>query len=256
MTPHPKTLRFFVLVFVLSAPFWLYGAWLDRAILPGLPASAGMAICPALAGCWLIMRSDGANALKAFLRRTIDCRKMRPWAWLVALGTMPLVMILSGLFQLAIGIDLPPAVINPGQTLALFALFFIAATTEELGWSGYAAAPLVRAHGLIVAGLMIGLVSVLWHLIPLLQIGRSWDWIAWWALGTLARRKILLWLFIRGCGSVFSASLFHAMSNLSWMLFPVMGSHFDPMSAAIIQTVLATVVLGHSARGRRAGDAG
>ncbi len=55
---------------------------------------------------------------------------------------------------------------------------------------------------------------------------------------------------MRGGRRVVAASLFHTMSNVSWMLFPVMGSHYDPMVTAVILAVLATIVVG------KAGNAG
>ncbi|MEM1045259.1 MAG: CPBP family glutamic-type intramembrane protease [Pseudomonadota bacterium] len=250
MTSGPHPYRFFGLLFLLSIPFWLLGALGASDLLPGLPISAIMAVCPAIAGGLLIWHAGGSAPLTAFLRRAGDCAKMRPWAWGVALGTMPIVMVLSAAFLVFSGMVLPPPEIDPLQVLALFALFFVAATAEELGWTGYATRPLVEAHGFLRASLIIASVSVVWHVIPLLQVGRGWEWIAWWALGTSSRRVIIVWLYVRGGESVFSASLFHAMSNLSWMLFPVMGSHYDPISTALILVIFAVVAVSLKARKR------
>jgi hypothetical protein len=41
---------------------------------------------------------------------------------------------------------------------------------------------------------------------------------------------------------VFAASLFHAMCNLSWMLFPSYGSHYDPRIVAPIIAGAAAIV--------------
>lgn len=243
MTPRRTPLAFFALAFLLSVPFWFAGAAVGIELLPGLPASAFMVICPALAGGLLTLRAEGRAAMKAFFREAVDFGRMRPWAWPVALATMPLALTLSGAFLLATGKTLPALDIDASRTLALFAVFLLAATAEELGWTGYATRPLLESRGIVMAGLVIGAVSVLWHLAPLVTVGRSWSWIAWWALGTVSRRVIIVWLYARGGRSVFSASLFHAMSNLSWMLFPHMGSHYDPASAAIITTAIAAVVV-------------
>ncbi|WP_421724337.1 type II CAAX prenyl endopeptidase Rce1 family protein [Bauldia sp.] len=253
MTSGPRPFVFFGLLFLLSVPFWLFGALIGDALLPGLPVSALMVVAPAIAAGLLVWRAGGAAELTAFLRRAGDFRGMRPWVWLVAFGTMPAVMVLSGVILVAVGAPPPAPQIGLTQTVALFALFFVSATAEELGWTAYATRPLVKAHGLIVAGLIIGLVSVVWHVIPLLQVDRSWDWIAWWALGTLARRMIIVWLYVRGGERVFSASLFHAMNNVSWMLFPIMGSHYDPASTALILVVLAAFILARSGNTRAFG---
>ncbi len=233
----------FGLVVLLSLPFWLYGALVDGELLPGLPVSSVMVVCPAIAAGLLAYRSGGAAALIALCKRATDFTRMRPWAWLVAFGTMPLVMTLSAVVLLASGENLPAPEISLTQLLGLMALFLVAATLEELGWTAYATGNLVRQHGLIAAALIVGAVAVVWHLIPLLQVDRAWDWIAWWAIGTTARRLIIVWLYIRGGESVFSASLFHAMNNVSWMAFPVMGSHYDPMSTALILCLLTAPIL-------------
>lgn len=235
--------QFFALVFLLSLPFWLYGALVDGQLLPGLPVSSVMVVCPALAAAILLFRDGGKAALGNLLRQAVDFRQMRAWAWPVAVGTMPLVMALSALFLLATGTPLPAPEISPIQLAGLLALFLVAATLEELGWTAYATGKLVREHGLLSAALIVAGVAIVWHLIPLLQVDRAWDWIGWWALGTAARRLIIVWLYVRGGQSVFSASLFHAMNNVSWMAFPVLGSHYDPISTAIILCLLAAPIV-------------
>lgn len=230
-------------MFLVSAPFWVLGALSDDMLLPGLPLSALMVVCPIMIAAILVSRNGGRSALWTFLAQAMDVRKMRPWAWIAALGTMPLVMVLSGGLQTASGTDLPSMEFEVGQALVLFAVFFLAATAEELGWTGFATSPLLKARGILGAGLIIGLAAVAWHVFPLLQAERSWDWIAWWALGTTSRRILIVWIYARGGRSVFGASLFHAMSNLTWMLFPVMGSHYDPMTTALVLMTFAVVIL-------------
>ncbi len=226
--------RFFALVFALSLPFWGFGLLIPEEMLPGLPVSALMVVVPSTAAAILVWRDGTPGALRSFLLRSLDWRAMPSWAWLVALGTMPLVMALSAAWLVVTGADLPASQFDLLQILVLLGVFILAATAEELGWSGYASDPLLARHGLLAAGTIIGLVTVAWHVIPLLQAGRTWEWIAWWSLGAIARRLIILWLYMRGGRSVFATSLFHAMSNVAWMSFPVMGSHYDPASVAVI----------------------
>ena len=239
----PAVLKFFSLIFFVSAPFWALGALSDDLLLPGLPLSALMVVCPVMIAAVLVLRDGGRSALWKFLAQSMDVHKMRHWAWIAALGTMPLVMVLSGGLQIASGTDLPPMEFEVGQALVLFAVFFLAATAEELGWTGFATRPLLKAHGILGAGLIIGLAAVVWHVLPLLQADRTWGWIAWWALGTIARRVLIVWVYARGGQSVFGSSLFHAMSNLTWMLFPVMGSHYDPRITALVLMTFAIVIL-------------
>lgn len=239
----PRPYALFVLAFALSLPFWVFGFFVDRQLLPGLPASALMVLAPVAAAGLLVFRNGGAPSLARLLGASFDWRRMKPWACVVAVATMPFVMALSGAWLVATGQDLPPVEICPADLALLFILFFVAATAEEIGWTGYASRPLVYSHGLFLAGAILGCVVVLWHVLPLIQAGRSWDWIAWWALGTFARRFIILAIYFRGGGSVFAASLFHAMNNVSWMAFPVLGSHYYPPSVSVISACFAMAVL-------------
>lgn len=235
--------RYFGAVFLFSIPFWTFGAIADFEFLPGLPVSALMIICPVTVAGVFVFRGRGVNGLNAFLWRAVDFRRLKSWAWFFVMLTMPAVMLLSALWQSAFGEGLPPFEIDPLQVLALFCLFLIAATAEELGWTGFAAPPLIKSFGIVRAGLIIGVLAALWHILPLLQADRAWSWIAWWFVGTIARRVLIVWIYERGGQSVFGASLFHAMSNLSWMMFPVMGSHYDPMVTACVMALVTTLVL-------------
>lgn len=185
---HIYPSKFFGLIFLLSIPFWLFGAFISSDLLPGLPVSSSMVVCPMIAGAFLVWRTDGANALSNFFGRAVDFVDMRLWVWLVAAGTMPLAMLFSGLILIGSGRSLPAPEVELGQAVTLFALFLIAATTEELGWTGYVTQHLVEKRGLFVTGLIIGCVAATWHVIPLLQAGRGNHWIAWWAIGTIFRR--------------------------------------------------------------------
>lgn len=237
---HVYPLRFLLLVFLLSLPFWLFGAFVSSEILPGLPVSSLMVVCPTITGAFLVWQAGGIGALRSFFVSAFDL-DIRLWVWLVAFATMPIVTALSGVTLLVLGESLPAPDFNLVQLLALFCLFMVAATAEELGWTAYLTPPLVRKYGLLIAGIIIGVVAVVWHVIPLLQADRETSWIAWWAIGTMCRRILIVWLYVKGGQKVFAISLFHAMNNVSWMMFPVLGSHYDPATIAII--LLAPVLL-------------
>ena len=121
--------------------------------------------------------------------------------------------------------------------------FFIAAIGEELGWSGYAIDPLQNRYGALGGALILGIVWAVWHFIPLLSVQRSLVWIAWWSLGTVALRVIITWLYNNTGRSLFMAAIFHAMINLTWQLYPINGSYYDPRVTSLIITGVALVVI-------------
>jgi hypothetical protein len=140
------------------------------------------------------------------------------------------------------GVPVPAPQFDGLTTIVLFLVFFVAALGEELGWSGYAIDPMQARWGALTASIMLGLVWAALHYIPLLQVGRSAAWIAWWSLGTVAMRVVMVWLYNNTGRSVFAMTLFHAMANLAWQLFPVQGSYFDPRIHGLIFAVIAAVV--------------
>ena len=164
--------------------------------------------------------------------------------WLVpVLLLMPTVSIaVYGLIR-STGMPMPTAQIHLGAALLLFAAFFVGALGEELGWSGYALEPMQARWGALGASLRLGLVGVLWHLTPLLTIGRSLTWIAWWCLYALTFRIFTAWLYNNTGKSVFAAALFHATLNLAYALFPIYGSHFDMRFGGLVMTGTALVVV-------------
>jgi len=239
----PKPFAFFGLVFLLSVPFWLLGSATGASLLPGLPIAALMALCPVLAAVILTWRS-GARTL---LARALDLRRIgaASW-WAVLLLTVPAVSAACVLVMRAEGVAVPEPQIALVPTLALGALFLAGALCEELGWSGYAIDPLQARCGALRASLILGAVWAVWHFIPLLQAHRSPAWIAWWTLGTVATRVQMVWLLNRTGRSVFGQALFHAAANLSWQLFPVQGSFWDPRvyGPLMALTAIAMVVTG------------
>ena len=121
--------------------------------------------------------------------------------------------------------------------------FFAGAFLEELGWSSYVIDPMQNRLGALLASVLVGLVWSAFHYVALLQAHRSLEWIAWWSLWTVALRVIIVWLYNNTCKSVFAAALFHTTINVTWQLFPIRGSFFDPHVTGLITAILAAAVV-------------
>jgi uncharacterized protein len=239
-------LTFFVLTFALSIPFWAAGALAAGQLLPALPISALGFLCPAAAAAILVYREQGRAGKAALLKRSFDFKRIEKKAWLVPVIFLePGIMALSFMVIRLARVSIPLPQFLVWLALALFIVFFIAGMGEELGWSGYITEPLQQRFGALRASLLLGLVWPVWHFIPLLQAHRSWAFIAWWSLGTLASRVIIVWLYNNTGKSVFVAAVFHALINLTWQLFPVSGSYYDPRVTGLIAAVVAIVVVIH-----------
>lgn len=236
-------LLFVLLVFALSIPFWLVGARFRIELLPGLPLGAIMVVCPLAAAAILVARERGSAGVIAHLQRSFDYRRIAARIWyLPILLLCPAVAVLSYAVMRLLGMPLPVPQLSWTTAVALFVLFFVGAVGEELGWSGYLIDPLQERLGALWASIGLGLVWAVWHSVPLLQVGRAPDWIAWWCLGTVSLRVLHTWLYNNTGKSVFGQILFHAMNNVSWQMFPNSGSHYDPRINGLIVSAIAVLV--------------
>ena len=237
-------LAFFGLTFALTIPFWIIGGANGNALMPGLPIAALAVICPGTAALILSWRLTGVASARALLMRTIDLGRVKPKAWwLLILLFSPAAHVAAFFISRNLGTGIPNPQFNILSAVMLFAVFLIFAVTEEMGWTGFALDPIQARVGAIPAGLLIGAIWAVWHYPALLQAHRSASWIAWWTLGTISLRLFMVWLFNRTGGSVFAVVMVHATNNLSWQLFPIQGSWWDPRINGLIMGSVASIVI-------------
>ena len=241
--PIRSPLKFFLLVFTLSIPFWLAFGLSDLQLMPGLSVGVLMAFCPMAAALLLVHREGRGAGVTELLKRSFDFQRIRAKRWYI-----PILLLMAGVNVAVYGwmrwMNLPlpaPQIALPAAALMLVA-FFVGALGEELGWSGYVTEPLQQRWSALQTGLLLGFVSILWHLGPLLLMHRSPGWIGWWCLYAVAARVLIVWLYNNTGKSVFAAALFHATLNLSFMLFPVYGSYFDMRLGGVAMAITAAVV--------------
>ena len=177
------------------------------------------------------------------LGRSFDFKRVKNKNWYLAFILInPAIAVLAFGMMRAVGKSIPNPTLSLLAIFPMFVLFFISALGEEIGWTGYVTEPLQRRWGTITAGLVLGSIWAIWHFIPLVQAHRSLDWIAWWSLGTISLRMIMVWLYSHAGKSVFAAAVFHAMINLCWQLFPNNGSYYDPRVFGLITFCVAIVI--------------
>lgn len=235
--------KLFVLVFALSVPFWIAGTFSIVRLLPGLPVSALQLVCPAIAASILVHGESGSAGVLALLRRSLDYERIRAKVWyLPAVLLTPAVTVVAYGVMRWMGLPLPAPQFPILAAIGIFLASFVGALGEELGWSGYAIDPLQERSSALRAAIVLGLVWAAWHVIPLVQAGRSPAWIAWWSLHTVAGRVLLTWLYNNTGKSVFAVALYHAVSNVSWQLFPNHGSHWDPRIVGLLLAGAAAIV--------------
>jgi membrane protease YdiL (CAAX protease family) len=247
MGPHrAKVLpaRFFLLVVCLSLPFYLAGALTSFQLLPGLPVSSLILVCPVTAALILVQRESQTPGIKGLLKRSFDYKRTGARIWyLPTILLMPAIMVLSYIVQQSTGGSLPAPQISVLGALALCCALFVAALGEELGFSGYVIDPMQDRWGALGASILLGSFWALWHIVPLVEASRSPSWIAGWCVGTVAARTIIVWLYNNTGRSVFAAALFHATINITWQLFPINGSFYDPGVTGLITAAVAVIIV-------------
>ncbi len=254
MTPQPEArnapdisarsrspVRFCLLTFVLSVPFLLLGATTSLQLLPGIPVSAFAFVCPGIAAAILVYEESKSAGVRDLLKRALDYRRIRAKVWYVPLTLlMPAISLLTyGMMRLT-GTPIPVPQFSLPAALATFLAFCLAGLAEELGWSGYVIDPLQDRWGALRASVLVGVVWAVWHYVSLIQVHRSTTWIAWWSLYTVALRVLIVWLYNNTGHSVFAATVFHALSNVSSVTY---SSCFDPRVTGLIVAFVATIVV-------------
>lgn len=235
---------FFVVTFAFTIPFWVLGSLIGLQLLPGVPIDGLAFICPGVAALILAKKENGWLEAMALLKRAFDFNRIKAKIWYAPiLLIMPFVMALSYLLLRLTGVQVPAPDITITPTVTLSILFFIGAAGEEVGWSGYATEPLQRRLGALKASIVLGAVWAIYHYPGLLHAHRSVEWIAWWTLYALSLRVIMVWLFNNTGKSVFAMVFFHMMINLTWQLFPVNGSYFDPQITGLILALMAIIII-------------
>jgi hypothetical protein len=244
VTSRP-VLPFFVLVVLLSVPLWVLGLFVEspEGTPMDLPVSALMFACPFLAAWIMLWRQGSAGEIRHLLRRAVDPRTVRPRTWYFpAFLTIPVIVAaVDWCLRLTGSADGERGSI--AALPLLLVLFLVSAVGEETGWMGYAVEPMRARWGALVAGLFIGAFWAIWHVLPLVQADRSFVWIAWWFLGTVALRVLIVWLYVNAGRSVVVAVIVHAFVNVGMVLLPDYTTHVAPVALFGCLSALSALVV-------------
>ena len=247
-TPENKSaIKFFLLVLVLSIPFWILAAFtrdLTKILPIKLPISALMAFCPLLAAIILVYKARKLQGVKELLQRAFDFKRIKDKKWYIPIVfLMPLIAALSyGYVKMTGGVMPTEPKISLLTVFIFFTVYFVGAIGEELGWSGYIIDPLQNRYGALNASIVLGLLWAIWHIIPWSQAHQTPVWIIWQSIGTVFLRVIMVWIFNNTGKSVFAMVLFHAMINISPYLIPNYGAHYDPFIFSVILGITAIAI--------------
>lgn len=241
--PKRSPLKFFVLVFLLSAPFMLVGALAGQGLPLNLPLSALMFPCPLIAALILIYREEGGCGVRRLLKRIFDHKGIKPKIWYA-----PIIFLIPSIYLISYGTmhlmgrPLP----EPGNFLLtiplLFLVFFITAAGEETGWMGYAVDPMQGRWSALETGLILGLIWSMWHVVPDIQAHQSWAFIAGQRSFSVFLRVLIVWIYNNTSKSLFAAILVHDLDNVSVYSLFADSNNYDPFVTAVITAITVVIV--------------
>lgn len=170
-----------------------------------------MLLGPSVGGLTMIALTDGRIGLHALWSSLLRWRVGASW-YAVALLAAP-ILLLSALLPLS-------ALVSPAFTPSfhwqLLAVGLIAGAFEEIGWTGFVTPQLLKRHSAWMAGLALGLVWAIWHLLVDLRynagaLGGFWVFeFAIVYVATLTPYRILMTWVYEHTGSLLLSVLMHA----------------------------------------------
>jgi len=248
---RPSLPAFFALIFLLSVPLWVLGMTDLVALPPNTPLytpnllwHVAIALLPMIAALILVYQKHGAHGVKQLFWRPFDATRIKVKIWYVPIFLLfPSLMVLEYGLLHYIGVSLPNLSLPDMTVPVFFVLFFVLGIGEELGWTGYALDPLQERWTALGAGLGLGIVSAVWHLVPLLEEPHTPMWIVWHLAHMLPLRVITVWLYNNTQSSMFAVVAFHASVNIGQTVWPFYGTtgYYNPFVASIFLIIVATI---------------
>lgn len=213
---------------------------------------------PAVSALVLTALIDGRSGLLEFRSRLLDWRAGPGWYIVALLAAPGLVMVAHAALAL-VSPEFRPGILladdAAARVLLGVAVGVAAGVCEELGWTGFAVPQLLRSHGVLATGLIVGLLWSAWHVLVVV-----------WGIGDRAGaiplplfvildgltflpafRVFMVWVYGRTDSLPLGMLLHVSLTATTLILWPdTAGVHlltFDAVVAAATWAVLAAIAL-------------
>ena len=199
-----------------------------------------MLLGPSATGLALTALLEGREGMRRLGARAVHWRVGLRW-YGVAVMTMPL-LLLAVLWPLSMLLD--PA-FAPRFQWPLFVIGLVAGSFEEIGWTGFATPRLLARNRLFFAGLSLGLLWALWHVLVdyrqnFNSLGTAWllQFAVFYVAALTAYRLLMTWVYAN-TQSLLLAVLMHA-SYTGWLFVLYPATSLE--QALVWQTALAVAL--------------
>ncbi len=167
---------------------------------------------PGIAGVIVVWHKYGLSGLGNFFRR-LTLWRVSPWWWLFLILGVPALMYAGAALNGTLGDPFP---FSPWyQALPALALALLLGPMEEFGWRGLALPLLQRKFAPFWAGLILGVIWMIWHAPAFLISGTpqsAWSFLPFF-VGGVAISVVFTALFNDARGSLLIAALLHFQLN-------------------------------------------
>jgi len=215
---------FFVLTFALS-----WAVWVPMAVLRiDHPLYKLGTFGPTVAALLLTGITQGRRGLSALGKRLLNWRVSILWYLFSFFSTAVVALLAIGLHAALGGVVGPfndPAQLYLVVPAFLYVLF-TSVIGEEIGWRGYALPRLQASHSALGASLILGLVWGLWHA-PLFWMAGNFHQhipLSLFLFQIVGFSVLYTWLYNNTRGSLLMPHLFHAASNTTLGVLPILPS--------------------------------
>ena len=237
MLKQRSTLVFFLLTFGLS-----WAVWAPMMLLQvDHPIYKLGTFGPMLAALLLTLINGGKAGIRALLKRLLIWRVSVGWYLFSFLSTAAVALMAIAL-HVRLGGE-APKFNDPAQWYLVIPVFlyvlFLSVLGEEIGWRGFALPRLQTRYGALGASLILGVVWGFWHL-PLFWMKGDFHHeipVTLFLLNSVALSILYTWMFNHTRGSLLMPHLFHAASNTTLGVLPILpmdtGGDTRPMWLAV-----------------------
>lgn len=233
---------FFVTAFALSWALWLMSGLFNSKVLK-IMGTFG----PALSALMVTCAADGLQGLRKLFHKFTIWKVNAGWYLFSFFSTAAVASAAIWIYGKTGGGGLEFN--DPSQWYMVVPVFlyvlFLSVLGEETGWRGFAQERLQRRFGALPSSLLVGLLWGLWHF-PLFHMNGDFHTMIPFGLfmiQAIALSVVTAWIYNKTKGSLIPVHLFHAASNVTLGILPVLPSDTSGNMAPLYLTVGILVII-------------